>query len=87
MTQTKRCKGIPQRLGEENKMSLLRAGPCAGCCLVSHLDPSHNPEDCHEPCAVMRTQKEIKELAQGPMAGKVGGVSVQTQGGRGRERQ
>lgn len=36
----------------------------------------------------MRTQKEIKELAQSPMAGKVGGgVSVQTQGGRGRERQ
>lgn len=55
-------------------MALLHAAPSAGCCLVGPLDPSHNPEECHQLCAMKKTWKgEARELAQGHVAGRAGG--------------
>lgn len=55
-------------------MTLLHAAPSAGCCLGCPLDPSLNPEEYHQLCAMMKTWKgEGRELAQGHMAGRAGG--------------
>lgn len=89
MTQIKKRGGRSKGQGQGQKAP---GCPCSGLApcwvlLLCHLDPSHNPEECHQPCATMRTQKgEVKELAQGHMAGKMG-VRIQTQGGHDRKRQ
>lgn len=51
------------------------------------LDPSHNPEECLQLCATMKTRKgEVRELTQGHVAGKKE-VRGQSQDGHGRKRQ